>query len=168
MAIDFKTFIPVLTFMAGFSLGNVFFEGLVHESGHALMLFVFHIPFKYSLTGMTPLTSVAGLAVVAAGLFGGIAEALAALLIYGLMTLLEKRGDYGFLSAIGLEIAFLSMVVLGLVNSVWEGFFLDSYLAFYSSTSVSFVLTVLSLAISWFLVNRHVSRMPSKCSTPYP
>ncbi len=167
MDLDFKTFIPAITFTTGFILGTTFFGLIVHEGGQAIALLAFKIPFHYSLTQATPLVPVTGIADVVVGLSGGAAEALAALLAYWLATVLEKRGEYWFLAAIGLEIAFMSMVFMGVVNSVWEGFFRDSYLTIYHNSATTAVLYFVCILLSYYLVNRHVSKMPIKAVVVY-
>ena len=149
----FRVQIPIMTTLIGLCIGVVVFGMIVHESSHALACIFLKVPFTYSIfqVNTVPLT---GITAIFMGLSGGIAELFVSLLAFWLVTFLEKRGLNWFLGAIGFEIAFLTMVFLGVINSLWEGLFYDSYQLVYNNPPFLLVLFLLTFGISFIVVKK--------------
>lgn len=85
-----RLLIITVTFIVGILIGFYFFSQSVHEFGHAVACWFFNIPFVYSTSHVDtiPLTGISNTVI---GIAGGLFEALAALIFFWLMTVIEKR-----------------------------------------------------------------------------
>jgi hypothetical protein len=158
--------IVTVTFIVGILVGVFLFSQSVHEDGHAIACWFFKVPFVYSTSHVDtiPLTGIPNIVI---GLAGGLFEALVALFFFLLMTVIEKQKGKWFWGAVGFEIPFLAIVLTGLVNAVWEGFFTLNYkLNFDNSTAVfmlfgsTLVLSALILMVKKRLGKRIFSSSP--------
>ncbi len=136
-------------------MGFFLFGAIAHESSHALMVRIFGLPFKYSLAQVIyDSTNASEIAKTLIGFAGGIGQAVTSLISFWLVTCLEKRKVNLFLLAIGFEIAFLSIAFMGIINSVWEGFFYSSYVDYYSSSTIFSVEIILSMVTSAYIIKK--------------
>jgi hypothetical protein len=113
-------------FLVGVLAGNWLFM-LAHESSHALVLTVVNVPYSFSITKTLPLAAIPSNAQTAFYLAGGIGEAILAALLFFVASRFEKRSGRILLAAVGLEMAFLYFVFLGIGNALWEGLATESY-----------------------------------------
>jgi len=137
--------IPFFVAIIGLSISVPLFGYLIHESSHALGCIIFNIPFNYSLSYVTPLVDVSRTPFVIIGLMGGFGEALGSLLTFCMAIYFEKRSAKWFLAMTGLEVAFLTMVIMGIINSVMEGLFYQIYQNIFNNAAT--LLLLFSLAI---------------------
>lgn len=149
-----RVLILIITISVGLCVGVVLFGMIVHENSHALACIFLKVPFTYSIFQVTPLLPVSGLTATIIGLSGGIGEALVSLFFFWLVTFCEKRNAKWFLGAIGFEIAFLTMVFLGLTNSLWEGLFYNNYQLVYNNPAILSALFLSTLGISFYVVKK--------------
>lgn len=150
-----RLLIPISSLVVGLYLGFILFGAVAHENSHALVCLFFGLPYRYSLSQITYYTPNASqITQIIVGASGGIGQALSSLVFFGEVTFLENRNAKWFLSAFGFEIAFLTIAFMGIVNSIWEGFFHDNYDKYYNNAIIFTVLAVSMMGLSAYVVNR--------------
>lgn len=142
-----RLMIITVTFIVGILIGVLLFSQSVHEDGHAIACWYFKVPFVYSTSHVDtiPLT---GTPNVVIGLAGGLFEALVAFFFFLMMSVIERQRGKWFWGAVGFEIPFLAIVLTGIVNAVWEGFFTLNYQQNFNNNIAAFMLFASTLVLS--------------------
>ncbi len=161
-----RLLILTVTFIVGILVGVFLFSQSVHEDGHAIACWFFKVPFVYSTSHVDtiPLTGIPNTVI---GLAGGLFEALVALFFFLLMTGIEKQRGKWFWGAVGFEIPFLAIVLTGIVNAVWEGFFTLNYKQNFDNSIAAFMLFGTTLVLS-ALVLMIKKRVDKRIFSPSP
>ena len=160
MKIRFLPIVFSLSLLIGFYSGFIVFAVIVHEQCHVLACIIFNVPVEFTLFHVVyDSQNLSALTQIIIGAAGGFGQAISSLSFFEVAFLygqyaLERRYKKWFLAAIGAEIAFFTIVIMGLVTAVWEGFFLDNYVLYYKNQVAFLVLVILSMVLSTYIVLR--------------
>lgn len=127
--------VGIAAFFLSYSFALSFCAMVMHETGHALAARMFGfphhlVPWTDVIILRNPLTPSWIFNLVA--LAGGITQSLTSfgflLWVSAFQRILSKQSILKPKIFFGLKLSFLTVVFTGLINAIWEGFFIQSYL----------------------------------------